>query len=103
MTEDRSTPDDAQRPEGEPTFSFTDKRKVNPEDGSVRPTGATPAAEGQGASEPVDPIDAEAAKLFEQAAAGGDDSAPADGGRVAELEGNVTELTVQRTRDQAEY
>ncbi|ACU85060.1 molecular chaperone GrpE (heat shock protein) [Brachybacterium faecium DSM 4810] len=103
MTEDRSTPDDAQRPEGEPTFSFTDKRKVNPEDGSVRPTGATPAAEGQGASEPVDPIDAEAAKLFEQAAEGGDDSAPADAGRVAELEGKVTELTEQLKRDQAEY
>ena len=30
MNEDRSTPDDAQRPEGEPRFSFTDKRKVDP-------------------------------------------------------------------------
>ena len=37
MTENQSHPDDAQRPEGEPRFSFTDKRKVNPEDGSVRP------------------------------------------------------------------
>ena len=44
MTEDRSTPDDAERPEGEPRFSFTDKRKVNPEDGSIRPSGDTPAA-----------------------------------------------------------
>lgn len=104
MTEDRSTPDDAQRPEGEPRFSFTDKRKVNPEDGSVRPTGDIPAPEGQGADETVDPFDAEAAELFEQAAAGGDESSlPADAGRVAELEGRVTELTEQLKRDQAEY
>ncbi|ATG55204.1 nucleotide exchange factor GrpE [Brachybacterium ginsengisoli] len=104
MTEDRSTPDDAQRPEGEPRFSFTDKRKVNPEDGSVRPTGDTPAPEGQVADETVDPFDAEAAELFEQAAAGGDESSlPADAGRVAELEGRVTELTEQLKRDQAEY
>ena len=103
MTEDRSTPDDAERPEGEPRFSFTDKRKVNPEDGSVRSSGATPAAEGQGSAEPVDPIDAEAAKLFEQAAQGGDDSVPADAGRVAELEGQVTALAEQLKREQAEY
>ncbi|MGP9537523.1 nucleotide exchange factor GrpE [Brachybacterium sp. AOP43-C2-M15] len=108
MTEDRSTPDDAERPEGEPRFSFTDKRKVNPEDGSVRSSGATPAAEGQGASEPSDapsdPIDAEAAELFAQAAEGGEgSSAPADAGRVAELEGQVTALTEQLKRDQAEY
>ena len=105
MTEDRSTPDDAERPEGEPRFSFTDKRKVNPEDGTVRPSGGTPAAEGQGSGEPLDPIDAEAAKLFEQAAAGEDgaSAAPADAGRVAELEGQVTALTEQLKRDQAEY
>ena len=103
MTEDPSTPDDAQRPEGEPRFSFTDKRKVNPEDGSIRPSGDTPAAEGQGSDEPVDPIDAEAAELFDRAAQGEDDSAPADAGRVAELEGRVTELTEQLKRDQAEY
>src|SRR5690606_28548555 len=104
MTENPSNPDDAQRPEGEPRFSFTDKRKVNPEDGSVRSSGGAPAPEGQGAQEPVDPIDAEAAKLFEQAAAGdGDSSAPADAGRVAELESKVTELTEQLKRDQAEY
>jgi molecular chaperone GrpE len=105
MTENPSTPDDAQRPEGEPRFSFTDKRKVNPEDGSVRPSGATPAAEGQGAESPTDPIDAEAAELFEQAAAGqgGDQSVPADAGRVAELEGQVTALAEQLKRDQAEY
>ena len=70
MTEDQSTPDDAQRPDGEPRFSFTDKRKVNPEDGNVRSSGGTPAPEGQGSSEPVDPIDAEAAKLYEQAEQG---------------------------------
>ncbi|MGP5683496.1 nucleotide exchange factor GrpE [Brachybacterium alimentarium] len=103
MTEDPSTPDDAQRPDGEPRFSFTDKRKVNPEDGSVRPSGGTPAPEGQGSSEPVDPIDAEAAKLYEQAEQGEAGSAPADAGRVAELEGKVTELSEQLKREQAEY
>ncbi|MDN5898998.1 MAG: nucleotide exchange factor GrpE [Brachybacterium sp.] len=104
MTEDPSTPDDAQRPEEEPRFSFTDKRKVNPEDGTIRPSGDTPATEGQGAGEPVDSFDAEAAQLFEQAAQSGDDSSlPADAGRVAELEGKVTELTEQLKRDQAEY
>lgn len=104
MTEGQSTPEDRERPEGEPRFSFTDKRKVNPEDGSVRPSGGTPAAEGQGGSEPVDPFDAEAAALFEQAAQGGDESSlPADAGRVAELEGKVTELSEQLKRDQAEY
>lgn len=104
MTEDPSSPDDAQRPEGEPRFSFTDKRKVNPEDGSVRPSGDAPAAEGQGA-EGVDPLDAEAASLFEQAAADGQGggSAPADAGQVAALEGRITELTEQLKRDQAEY
>ncbi|MGO2820530.1 MAG: nucleotide exchange factor GrpE [Brachybacterium tyrofermentans] len=108
MTEDKSTPEDPQRPEGEPRFSFTDKRKVNPEDGTVRPSGATPAAEGQGSSEPVDPIDVEAAKLYEQAAEDSQSgesgaSAPADAGRVAELEGRVTELSEQLKREQAEY
>ena len=102
MTEDRSTPDDAERPEGEPRFSFTDKRKVNPEDGTVRPSGGTPAAEGQGSGEPLDPIDAEAAKLFEQAEQG-EESVPADAGRVAELEGQVAALTEQLKREQAEY
>lgn len=105
MTEDQSTPDDAQRPEEEPRFSFTDKRKVNPEDGTVRPSGDTPAAEGQGSDEPVDPVDAEAAELFAQAAAEGADGAdaPADAGQVAALEGRITELTEQLKRDQAEY
>jgi molecular chaperone GrpE len=105
MTENPSTPDDAQRPEGEPRFSFTDKRKVNPEDGTVRPTGDAPASEGQGAQEQVDPIDAEAAKLFEQAAAGEEaaGSAPADAGRIAELEGQVTALAELLKREQAEY
>ena len=102
MTEDRSTPDDAERPEGEPRFSFTDKRKVNPEDGTVRPSGGTPAAEGQGSGEPLDPIDAEAAKLFEQAEQG-EESIPADAGRVAELEGQVAALSEQLKREQAEY
>lgn len=102
MTEGQSTPDDRERPEGEPRFSFTDKRKVDPEDGSIRPSGATPAGSA-GSADAVDPIDAEAAQLFEQAAQGGDDSAPADAGRVAELEGRVTELTEQLKREQADY
>ena len=102
MTENRSNPDDAQRPEGEPRFSFTDKRKVNPEDGSVRPSGDAPASEGQGAQEPADSIDAEAAKLFEQAEQG-EESVPADAGRVAELEGQVAALSEQLKREQAEY
>ena len=102
MTEDRSTPDDAERPEGEPRFSFTDKRKVNPEDGTVRPSGGTPAAEGQGSGGPLDPIAAEAAKLFEQAEQG-EESVPADAGRVAELEGQVAALSEQLKREQAEY
>ncbi|GAA1487245.1 nucleotide exchange factor GrpE [Brachybacterium fresconis] len=99
MTEDRSTPDDAERPEGEPRFSFTDKRKVNPEDGSIRPDGDTQADPAQ----PVDPIDAEAATLYEQAAEGGQESAPADAGYVAELEGKVAELSEELKREQAEY
>lgn len=105
MTENPSNPDDAQRPEGEPRFSFTDKRKVNPEDGTVRPSGDAPASEVPGSQEPADPIDAEAAELFEQAAAGADSagSAPADAGRVAELEGRVIELSEQLKREQAEY
>lgn len=96
MTEDRSTPDDAQRPEGEPRFSFTDKRKVDPQDGSVRPAGETPAVQ-EPQDEAVDPIDAEAAQLFEEAAASEAD------GRVAELEAQVASLTDQLKREQAEY
>lgn len=91
MSEDHSTPEPADgREQGEPRFSFTDKRKVNPEDGSVRP----PAEPG---GEDVDPIDAEAAALFEEAASG-----PADA-RVAELEQQVAELSETLKRDQAEY
>jgi|SRR5690625_118608 len=99
MTEDQSTPDDRERPEGEPRFSFTDKRKVDPESGSVRSSGATPA----GPAEPVDPIDAEAAQLFEQAAQGEGETALADAGQVAALEGRVAELTEQLKREQADY
>lgn len=125
MTEDQSTPEDAQRPEGEPRFSFTDKRKVNPTDGSVRPSGApapqgdeaaegadsAQGAESTGGTEGMDPIDAEAAKLFEQAAedeqgAGAESAESGDGaadGRVAELEAQVAQLTEQLKREQAEY
>src|SRR5699024_2514016 len=77
----------------------TDKRRVNPEDGSVRPAGDTPTDPAQ----PVDPIDAEAATLYEQAAEGGQESAPADAGYVAELEGKIAELSEELKREQAEY
>ncbi|MGY5763702.1 nucleotide exchange factor GrpE [Brachybacterium sp. DNPG3] len=105
MSEDRSTPDDAQRREGEPRFSFTDKRKVDPTDGSVRPSEADAAgqpgqADPAAADAPVDPIDAEAAKLFEQAAAGEDGAGDA---RIAELEAQVAALSEELKREQAEY
>ena len=120
MSEDQSTPDDAQRPEGEPRFSFTDKRKVDPTDGSVRPSGPAPAqgqgSQGQGAqgqepadasAAPVDPIDAEAAELYEQAAQGDQaaDQGPASAeqARINELEQQVNSLGEQLKRDQAEY
>lgn len=106
MTENHSTPDDAQRSEGEPGFSFTDKRKVR-EDG-VADQSATPAPGAEDA--PLDPIDAEAAKLYEQAQAdGASDAGEADAGsseadaRIAELEAQVAALTEAQKRDQAEY
>lgn len=108
MTEDQSTPDDRERPEGEPGFSFIDKRKVNPEDGTIRSSGAAEAepagsAESAGSGESVDPIDAEAAKLFEQAAQGDGEAAAVDAGQVAALEGRIAELNEQLKREQAEY
>lgn len=102
MTEDQSNPDDRERPEGEPRFSFTDKRKVNPEDGSIRSSGDASNGAG-GSAGSVDPIDAEAAKLFEQAAQGDGDAAAADAGQVAALEGRIAELTEQLKREQADY
>lgn len=94
MTENQSSPD-PERSEGEPRFSFTDKRKVDPTDGSVRSPGPTDTENAPG-QEPLDPIDAEAAELSEQAAAGEDS-------RVSELEAQVSELTEQLKREQAEY
>ncbi|MBE9404057.1 nucleotide exchange factor GrpE [Brachybacterium sp. Marseille-Q2903] len=121
MNEDRSTPDDAQRPEGEPRFSFTDKRKVDPTDGSVRPSGPAPAKDGSAeqapkgespadaSAAPVDPIDAEAAKLYEQAGQGEQEQGEQPAGaspeqaRISELEQEVNRLGEQLKRDQAEY
>lgn len=116
MTEDQSTPEDAQRPQGEPRFSFTDKRKVDPVDGSVRATGSTPApgpdtadaaagtpeagAAATAHDGSTDSLDAEAAALYEQARQ--DDAEPGDA-RVAELEQQVADLTEQLKREQAEY
>ena len=113
MAENQSSPDDAQRPDGEPRFSFTDKRKVNPEDGTVRQPGSASGQDAPGldtpgqepSAESVDPIDAEAQELYEQAAAAdaAAGAAPADAGQVAELEGRIVELTEQLKREQAEY
>ncbi|MCS6712533.1 nucleotide exchange factor GrpE [Brachybacterium sp. EF45031] len=125
MTEDHSTPEDAPRPEGEPRFSFTDKRKVDPTDGSVRPSGPAPAADGQQSAAPQptgdqpaaagqtgDPLDAEAAELFAAAqkerTAQGDQGQTGEGQsgpdpRVAQLEAQVADLTEELKRSQAEY
>lgn len=97
-------------------FSFADKRRVDPKDGSVRPSG--PAA-GEDATAPqpsdpqqpmqdADPIDAEAAELFDAARSGEETPAPegATGGesaRVAELESQVASLSEELKRSQAEY
>lgn len=96
MTENQSHPEDGHRAEGQPRFSFTDKRKVDPTDGSVRPSGTAPA--GPQSTEGMDPIDAEAAALREQLAA--EDAADP---RVEQLEARVAELEEQLKREQAEY
>ncbi|MDO5663234.1 MAG: nucleotide exchange factor GrpE [Brachybacterium sp.] len=109
MTEDRSNPEDARDPreeQGEPRFSFTDKRKVDPTDGTARPSGEPGGASGpaEGATaDPVDPIDAEAAQLFEQAAAEGTEDGATGDPRVAELEAQVANLAEELKRSQAEY
>lgn len=96
MTESQSIPDPERREgqeQGEPRFSFTDKRKVDPTGGTARPSEAGAPAE----AEPIDPIDAEAAALFEQSEQS--DAAA----RVAELEAKVAELEEEGKRSQAEY
>lgn len=102
MTENPSRPTPEQEPvngsgtgEDEPRFSFSDKRRIDPTDGSVRPSGAPDV----GTEE--DPIDAEAAKLFADAASG--DGAGLATERVAELEGQVADLAEELKRSQAEY
>jgi molecular chaperone GrpE len=107
MTENQQTPD----PEGqdgrdgdqaEAGFSFTDRRKVDPTDGSVRPSDASDApAGGQG----TDPLDAEAAALYDQAQQEGAPAGESSGGqdRVGELEAQVADLTEELKRSQAEY
>ncbi|UQN31132.1 nucleotide exchange factor GrpE [Brachybacterium kimchii] len=104
MTENQQTPDpqDPQGPEGdaaEAGFSFTDKRRVDPADGSVRPSG--PTADDQGG----DPLDAEAAALYEQAQQEGGPAGEASGesARIAELESQVADLSEELKRSQAEY
>lgn len=94
-------------PEGQDgSFSFADKRRVDPTDGSVRPSGPgvpDAGAEGGQSPAPVDPIDAEAAQLFADAE-GEAQNAPAESaGRTAELEARVAELEEELKRSQAEY
>lgn len=109
MTQDQSSPAPEPDPRGSgegggaPGFSFSDRRRVDPTDGSVRPSG--PGAAGQdGPDAPSDPLDAEAAELFaENRADGSPEASAADGARVAELEGRVAELTEELKRSQAEY
>ncbi|SLM91828.1 nucleotide exchange factor GrpE [Brachybacterium nesterenkovii] len=98
------------------SFSFADKRRVDPTDGTVRPSGPAAgeqeqpegAASADDASAPsqgaegVDPIDAEAAELFAEAEQGETPGAASDA-RVAELEGRVAELQEELKRAQAEY
>lgn len=98
-------PREADGTQGEGGFTFSDKRRVNPEDGSVRPSGASADSDGQAAESPVDPIDAEAASLYEQAAQAPSDGAPHgdEDPRVAELQAKVADLTEELKRSQAEY
>lgn len=108
MTTDPSSPIPERDPQGgsagagEPRFSFSDKRRVDPTDGSVRPSGP-PAPEAEPAEPaPMDPIDAEAAELFAEE----EGSAGTTGGgdaRLAELEAQVADLTEELKRSQAEY
>lgn len=108
MTQDPTGPTPEQDPrdgsregQGSSGFSFSDKRRVDPTDGSVRPSG--PGAPGAGdAREPVDPIDAEAAQLFAEADAGTAAPGAADP-QVAELEAQVQDLGEELKRSQAEY
>ncbi|PWH06874.1 nucleotide exchange factor GrpE [Brachybacterium endophyticum] len=112
MTENQQTPD----PEGqdgrdgdqaEAGFSFTDRRRVDPEDGSVRPSDQAGASEAAG--EGTDPLDAEAAALYEQSQQDGDASgapsedASGESSRIAELEQQVNDLGEELKRSQAEY
>ncbi len=105
MTEDSSSPTPGQEPRDgsgagrdEPRFSFSDKRRVDPTDGTVRPSDAPAPGTGE---EPEDPIDTEAAKLFADAASG--DGAEVVSERVVELEGQVADLEEELKRSQAEY
>lgn len=106
MSENQSIPDPEHREgqeQGEPRFSFTDKRKVDPTDGTARQSADPAASEQPAAGAPgaaQDPIDAEAAALYEQAATA---EAGSQSDRVAELEGQVAELNEELKRSQAEY
>lgn len=119
MTEDQGTPDPergeaAEGDESTPRFSFTDKRKVDPADGSVRPAeqgstqpGPSDGGDPQGSDADAsgsapDPLDAEAAELFDQAAKESD-AGSEEAGRVTELEAQVADLTEELKRAQAEY
>lgn len=108
MSEDQSTPKDAPRPEGEPSFSFTDKRKFHDTgaDGESAPAGDDAAAQSgaDGAvagAAPSDGADAGAQAGADGAVPSGE--ADPSAARIAELEAQLAELTEDRKRDQAEY
>lgn len=124
MTQHPETPEQDPRreaggAEGSGSFTFADKRRVDPTDGTVRPSGpSSPSSQdpGQGSEQGTpggpasrDPIDAEAASLYEQASQDRAD-APEDGDgsvapdpRVGELEKQVADLSEELKRAQAEY
>ena len=106
MSENQSTPEDAPRTEGEPGFSFTDKRKLRDGDS---PAASAPAPEGAESGETADGATsdeaehASAAADSSESAAGEAAEADPSAARIAELEAQLAELAEDRKRDQAEY
>ncbi|WP_058234454.1 nucleotide exchange factor GrpE [Devriesea agamarum] len=86
--------DGAPEPEGEPRFSFVDKRKVDPATGKPRSSGPD-----------LDDVDREAAKLVAEEKAKDAENGTADpkDAQIAELTSQVAELQEELKRAQAEY
>ncbi|MGQ4496596.1 nucleotide exchange factor GrpE [Dermabacteraceae bacterium P13101] len=101
--------ENAHEGEEKPGFSFTDKRKVDPESGSVRESGSAPAGQGEAAAaEPTDSFEREAEEMIaaERAKQEAASDAPAEeqeADEVAQLRAKLVELEEERRRDQAEY